>query len=108
MVGHFSTESSVSGHWAHASDCTTIKKHAPFTGGVFFVQDVLVCVLVFVVVSSGGLCSGGAPPCFADFCCVARVQPFTKIALRPLALPFCLRQVCRQFGFAGKQGAPAL
>lgn len=66
MVGHFSTASSVSGHWAHASDCTTIKKHAPFMGGVFFFCKVRLPLFCFYCrrVCAGSLCSDGAPPCF--------------------------------------------
>lgn len=58
-------------------------------------QDVLVDVLVFVVFASGGLCSGGAPPCLADFRCVVCVRAFciTVVTRRPV-LPVGFRRAC--------------
>lgn len=58
-------------------------------------QDVLVGVLVFVMFSSGGLCSGGVPPCLADFRCVVCVRAFCiTVVTRRLVLPVGFRRAC--------------
>ena len=58
-------------------------------------QDVLVGVLVFVMFAYGGLCSGGVPPCLADFRCVVCVRAFCiTVVTRRLVLPVGFRRAC--------------